>query len=75
MKFLSVEGQVDNSSYYRFKFSKHNKSEVCIGDLVWSDGEYVEVSDFVCKEVLNDLYSLIENNKAFKGALRRLDII
>lgn len=72
MKFLEIMGYVDNSSYIRFKFSLHDRDDVCLGDKLWSDGQNVEVSDFIDDDDLEYLLSFVENKRAFRGALMRM---
>ncbi|AUR92194.1 hypothetical protein NVP1170O_081 [Vibrio phage 1.170.O._10N.261.52.C3] len=75
MKVIKPLGQVGSSSYWQFLFEKHNPSDVCLGDQLWSDGEVVEVYENISEEDLDELLNLVKNKKAFKGMLRRVEII
>jgi len=70
MEFLKIIGQVGDSSYTSFKFTPHESSQFCLGDMIWSNGSTIEISDWVDPEDLNELISEVKNHKAFKGALR-----
>ena len=73
MKFLKI---ISNSSNFaEFEFSQHEARKVNFGDQIWSDGNRVEVYEWANIEAINDLILLVENKTAFRGALRRLDII
>ena len=73
MKFLKI---ISNSSNFaEFEFSQHEAYKVNFGDQIWSDGNRVEVYEWADIEAINDLILLVENKTAFRGALRRLDII
>lgn len=70
MEFLKIIGSVGDSSYTAFKFTPHEPSLVCIGDMVWSNGTTVEISCDIDVEDLMWLVSGVKNYKSFKGALR-----
>ncbi len=65
-------GCIANSSFYEFEFDYHDADMVNCGDSIWSDGQCVQIADYVEQEDLQELLSLVENRKAFKGALRRV---
>lgn len=73
MKFLQVMGRVENSSFISFEFEDHNTDNVNCGDQIWSNGHEVEIADYIDSENLEYLLSLVENNRAFRGALLRCD--
>lgn len=73
IKFLEYAGH-DQGSYYKFKFTKHdsdsvNSGDFNFGDMVWSDGEYIIISDFVDNEQIDELFCLVENKSVFFLAL------
>ena len=71
MKFLKIIGYIDGSSFTRFEFETHNTDNVNCGDQIWSNGHQVEIADYVDRDNLEYLISLVSNRTAFKGALRR----
>ncbi len=73
MKFLQAMGRVENSSFIIFEFGEHNTDNVNCGDQIWSNGHEVEIADYVDSENLEYLMSLVENKRAFRGALLRCD--
>lgn len=73
MKFVSIIERV--GSYIAFQFDSHNRDMVCNGDQIWSDSNRVEVYESVDKDVIDDLIDQVENKQAFKGALRRMELI
>ena len=70
MEFLKIIGKVGDSSYTSFKFTPHESSQFCLGDMIWSNGSTIEISEDVDHDYLNELISEVTNYKAFKGALR-----
>lgn len=70
MKFLECNGNT-NGGYYGFTFEKHDASDVSLGDLIWSNGRMVEISDYIGRDDLNNLISTVTNKHAFIGALLR----
>ena len=73
MKFKGIEKRV--GSFVVFNFEKHSTDNVNCGDQIWSDGEIVEIADYVDRENLDYLINMVENKTAFKGALRRVELI
>lgn len=70
-----IRPQYRIGSYWQFLFEKHNPSDVCLGDQIWSDGEIVQIYEDISVEDLDELLSLVDNKTAFKGMLRRVGII
>lgn len=77
MKFISLEGWVEDSSFISIKIEggeNHNS----IGDQVWisNDGTEMEVYESADKDVLEEAMDLFEGNsrRAFKGALMRMGV-
>lgn len=73
MKFLQIINLNDYSGFITFEFSEH--MAFGIGDQVWSNGHEVDIYDAADSDVIEELISMVENKQAFKGALRRLEII
>ncbi len=71
MKFEQVMGRVGDSSYISFEFNHHNTDNVNCGDQIYSNGQEIEIADWVDIENLEYLLSLVDNNRAFRGALIR----
>ena len=73
MKFLQVLGFA--GSFARFEFEPHDAGDAVCGDQIWSNGHEIEIADYVDEECLNELINMVSNKTAFKGALRRMEII
>lgn len=71
MKFEQVMGRVGDSSYISFEFDYHNTDNVNCGDQIYSNGHEIEIADWVDSENLQYLLSLVDNKRAFRGALIR----
>lgn len=71
MKFIKRNGKVGCGGYYSYLFTKHEADELCIGDQTWSDGENVEIYECIDSEVLNDIYSMVDNKHELSIALEQ----
>lgn len=71
MKFIECNGNT-SGSYYGFTFEKHSARDVNLGDVIWSNGKMIEISDFATSEDIEGLISMTSNYRAFKGALIRV---
>ena len=72
MKFLGINGRVGRGSYISFKFESHNPDFVNVGDVIWSNGSNIEISEDVDKADLRNMISEVSNRGSFKGALIRM---
>ena len=75
MKFLSIIECKPESNYVLLEFEKHKPYEVCIGDQVWSDGNFVELSLYVEDDVLETLMDMVDNKRAFRDVLMLLGVL
>ncbi len=73
MKFESILER--DSGWVVFKFTKHDAVDVCCGDQIWSNGQEVQIYDGADKDVIYELINQVENKTAFKGALRRMELL
>ena len=73
MKFLRIIERT--GSYISFELSEHAPSLVNLGDQIWSDGREVAIYDCIDESDLTDLLEQVENKTAFKGALRRMEVL
>lgn len=78
IELVGCEGYIEGSSYIRFLI-KGGKNSDSIGDQVWisPDGTHLEISDISSMEVINEATELFipAHRKAFRGFLRRLEVI
>ncbi len=78
MKFKQIIGRVEGTSFVQFKIKNGDNNE-SIGDQMWisKDGEILELSENASEELIEETIELFDRSsrKAFKGALRRLEII
>lgn len=74
MKFKRIIGRVKYTSYIAFEFEPHSAKLSTFGDQIWSDGEIVEIVEYVDSDLLELLFMEVTNLKAFKGALLRAGV-
>ena len=78
MKFVSLNGYISEESNFISITVKGGNNNNSIGDQVWISncGTRLEVLDYADDDVLQDAEELFEvgSRKAFKGALRRMNI-
>lgn len=73
LKFVGIVGR--EGSYIGFEFEKHETYAVNLGDIIWSDRRIIFIHETVKESELKDLIADVDNYRAFKGALIRMDLL
>ncbi len=77
MKFISLNGRVDEDSSYISITIEGGDNSNSIGDQMWisNDGTQLEITDMADEDVLEETSKLFQGDRlAFRGAMRRMGV-
>jgi sorbitol-specific phosphotransferase system component IIBC len=75
MKFIKSLGNIEGTTFYQYQFTKHDPADMVVGDMIWSDGEIVEVYYMCPREYIDEILQRVTNAVIFVEALKKDYII